>query len=261
MLFIYSSPGRVNYADRLEDIKSADFKRKKYFAGYIDTMIRFLYLNILLLLCTSSFSFAQVETQTVMIDGVSIQYRSFGKGNITVVFEAGMGEGMDNWKTIPESVSKFAKVLCYNRPGINGAPETKDLPTVPVMANRLNQLIQQVCGNDSIILVAHSMGGYIARYEVSKHPKNVMALILIDPSAEGVYENMSLKETQNFVHVGDSLMASQPPGAQKEQHKQLNKNPWSQHFLIEGGHWFHVKQPKLIVDLIEQIVEKLNMKP
>ena len=230
-----------------------------------------------------------------MIDGVSIQYKSFGKGNITVVFEAGMGEGMDNWGSIPESVSQFAKVLCYNRPGINGAAETKDLATVPVMANRLDQLIQHVCGQDSIILVAHSMGGYIARYEANKHPKNIMALVLIDPSAEEVYENMSWKEMQSYVKRGDSVFAAQPPGAQKEwkhyltnyefmrgihtpkkiqvyvfssselnfykyQHKQLNKNPWSQHFLIEGNHWFHLKQPKLVVDLIDQVVEKLNMK-
>ncbi len=255
-------------------------------------MLRFLFILCLLY---SNFSFAQVETQTVMIDGVSIQYKSFGKGNISVVFEAGMGEGMDNWGTIPESVSKFAKVLVYNRPGINGASETKDLPTVPVMANRLNQLIQHVCGKDSIILVAHSMGGYIARYEANKHPKDVMALILIDPSAEGVYENMSVKEMQSYIKTGDSVFVHQPPAAQKEwkhyltnyefmrgistprkiqtyvfsstelnfykyQHKQLNKNPWSQHFLIEGGHWFHLKQPKLIVDLIDQVVEKLNMK-
>jgi len=256
--------------------------------------MRILYFILFLFRC--HLSIAQVETQTVMIDGVNIQYKNFGKGNITVVFEAGMGEGMDNWGTIPESVSKFAKVLCYNRPGINGAPETKDLATVPVMANRLDQLIQQVCGQDSIILVAHSMGGYIARYEAGKHPKTIMALVLIDPSAEGVYENMSLKEMQAYVKTGDSVFATQPPGAQKEwkhyltnyefmrgisipkkiqvyvfssselnfykyQHKQLNKNPWSQHFLIEGGHWFHLKQPKLIVDLLDQVVDKLNYKP
>ena len=238
--------------------------------------------------------FAQT-LQSVVISGVEIQYKTFGTGNITIVFEAGMGEGMDNWGNIPESVSKFAKVLYYNRPGINGAPETKELATVPVMANRLHQLIQYVCGQDSIILVAHSMGGYVVRYLASKHPKNTMALVLVDPSAEGVYENMKQKEMEAYLKEGDKVFASQPPGAQEEwkhyltnyefmrgvstpkkiqvyvfssselnfykyQDKQLNTNPWSQHFLVEGGHWFHLKQPKLIVDLLDQVVEKLNDK-
>jgi hypothetical protein len=47
----------------------------------------------------------------------------------------------------------------------------------------------------------------------------------------------------------------------KYQHKQMNKNPWSQHFLVEGSHKFHLKQPKLIVDLLDQVVDKLNYKP
>jgi hypothetical protein len=248
----------------------------------------------ILILCSTTMSFAQ-PMQKVIIGGTDIQYKYYGKGNISVVFEAGMGEGMDNWGSIPESVSKFAKVLCYNRPGINGAPDTKDLATVPVMANRLYQLIQQVCGQDSIILVAHSMGGYIARYVANKHPKNIMALVLIDPSAEGVYENMSYKEMEAYKKTGDSTFAKQSHGAQEEwkhyltnyefmrgvntgkkiqvyvfssselnfykyQHKQLNKNPWSQHFLVQGNHWFHLKQPKLIVDLLDQVVEKLNYK-
>jgi pimeloyl-ACP methyl ester carboxylesterase len=244
---------------------------------------------------TSLNAFAQI--QTAIINGVTVQYKLLGTGNITVVFEAGMGEGMDNWGTIPESVSKFARVLCYNRPGINGAPlSTSELATIPVMANRLDQLIQQVCkSSDSIILVAHSMGGYIARYQVNKHPKNVMALVLVDPSSEFVYMNMSYKEMEDYRKKGDSVFALQPPGAQQEwkhyltnyefmrgintskkiqvyifssselnfykyQDKQMNKNPWSQHFLVEGNHWFHLKQPKLIVDLLDQVVEKLNMR-
>lgn len=248
------------------------------------------------LLFVASFSFAQ-PVQTTIINGVTIQYKLFGQGNITVVFEAGMGEGMDNWGTIPQSVSKFARVLCYNRPGINGAPETNELATVPVMANRLYQLIQQVCSaQDSIILVAHSMGGYLARYVANKHPKNIMALVLVDPSAEGVYQNMTYKEMEAYKKTGDSVFAAQPRGAREEwkhyltnyefmrgintskkiqvyvfssselnfykyQDKQMNKNPWSQHFSVEGTHWFHLKQPKLIVDLLDQVIEKLNYKP
>ena len=256
-------------------------------------MNRFLCYSILFL-CSMTSSVAQV--QTVMINGVSIQYKKLGQGNITVIFEAGIGEGMDNWGTIPEKVAKFAKVICYSRPGINGAPESTELATIPVMANRLDQVIQQFCKhNDSIIIVAHAMGGYIARYEVNKHPKNVMALVLIDPSSEDVYMNMSPKEMEDYVKKGEQVFASQPTGAQEEwkhdvtnyefmrgihtpkkvqvyvfssselnfykyQHKQLNKNPWSQHFLVQGNHWFHLKQPELIVDLLDQVVEKLNMK-
>jgi pimeloyl-ACP methyl ester carboxylesterase len=257
-------------------------------------MIRILYFFIYTSLVLAAPSYSQ-QVQTVMINGVSIEYKSFGKGRITVVFEAGMGEGLDNWGTIPESVSKFAKVLCYNRPGIHGAPESNELATIPNMANRLDQLIQQVCGQDSIILVAHDMGGYIARYQANKHPKNTKALILIDPSAEGVYENMTTKELKAYLEKGNEKFASQAVGAQAEwkhyltnypflrgintskkiqvyifssselnfytyQHKQLNKNPWSQHFLIPGDHWFHLKHPKLIVDLLDQVVEKLQYK-
>jgi triacylglycerol esterase/lipase EstA (alpha/beta hydrolase family) len=254
-------------------------------------------ITLLFIVILTGFSALAQPMQTVMINGVNIQYKLFGTGNITVVFEAGMGEGMDNWGTIPESVSKFARVLCYNRPGINGAPvSASELATVPVMANRLDQLIQQVCtSEDSIIIVAHAMGAYIARYEASKHPKNIMALVLIDPSSEEVYLNMSQKELNNYTQKGDSVFALQPPAAREEwkhyltnyefmrginipkkiqvyifssselnfykyQHKQLNKNSWSQHFLVQGNHWFHLKQPKLIVDLLDQVVEKLNMK-
>jgi pimeloyl-ACP methyl ester carboxylesterase len=240
-------------------------------------------------------AFAQV--QTVIINSVSIQYKLFGKGKLTVVFESGMGEGMDSWGSIPERVSKFARVLIYNRPGINGAPASKrELATVPVMADRLDRLIQYVCTRqDSIILVAHSMGGYIVRYEANRHAQNIMALVLIEPSAEEVYMDMSQKEMERYVKTGDSIFASRPLAARQEwqhyltnyefmrgistykniqvyiyssselnfykyQHKLMNKNPWSQHFLVEGNQWFYLEQPKMIVDLLKQVIEKISMK-
>jgi hypothetical protein len=45
----------------------------------------------------------------------------------------------------------------------------------------------------------------------------------------------------------------------KDQHLQLNKNPWSQHFLVKGDHWFYKKNPKPVIDLLDQVVDKLRI--
>ena len=271
-------------------------RRQILFCRTLAVFIHKMKKTIVLVIATAIKFSAFAQVQTVMINGANIEYKLWGSGNITVVFESGMGEGMDNWGFIPERVSKFARVLCYNRPGIHGAPASRELATVPVMADRLDRLIQYVCGReDSVILVAHSMGGYIARYEANKHSRNIMALVLIDPSAEEAYMNMSQKEMERYVQKGDSTYALRPLAERQEwahyltnyefmrgintpkkiqvyiyssselnfykyQHKLLNKNPWSQHFLVEGNHWFHLQQPKLIVDLLDQLVERLRMK-
>ena len=236
-------------------------------------------------------STAICKASYISIDSTLIHINYSKQGQTTVIFEAGMGEGISNWNSIPDSVSMFSSVLSYDRPGIGQSEETKQSASIVNMANRLSKIIDTLCPQDSIIIVAHSMGGYIARYFTSKFPNKVKAVILIDPSPEQVYTQMTNSEIQQYLAHGNKVFATKSKGAQQEWksyitnssfiekanvkldvptiifsstgnnffelHKlQLSNNKGSKHIEIEGNHWFHLTQKELITNTIYNLIKQ-----
>ena len=55
------------------------------------------------------------------IQNSRIDYAMAGEGPVTVVFESGLGDGMDTWEPVFDQVSSFATTFAYDRPGYGGS--------------------------------------------------------------------------------------------------------------------------------------------
>ncbi len=86
------------------------------------------------------------------VGGHRLHLETFGQGAPTVVFDAGLSDAAERWETVPALVADFARVCVYDRAGV--APP--------------------------YVLVGHSFGGQNMRLYASRHPADVVGLVLVD---------------------------------------------------------------------------------
>ena len=116
------------------------------------------------------------------INGTYIYTESYGKGP-SVIFESGMGDGITVWKKVAPTISKYAHVIMYDRPGIGKSKFTdKTLSpyTAKMVAQNLEVLLKKMNIRPPYILVGHSIGGLFVQYFAKKHPKQVRGVVLVD---------------------------------------------------------------------------------
>ena len=225
----------------------------------------------------------------VEVDGTNFHIKEFGKGDPTVLFENGMGSSMDTWISIPDSISKAARVFSYDRAGTGKSEGTTSERTLPIMVDELRALLSKENISPPYIYVAHSMGSYLGRYFALHYPDELRALVLIDPSPDKLYDDYSKEEYDNFKKIGDQSFANAGIGEQREwenylenrkyvqnatisddipmvivsatqwdfydyHSKIMNNNKDSRHFRIEGGHDIHQEQPEKMVEIIREIL-------
>ena len=219
----------------------------------------------------------------------SLEYRVLGEGSPTIVFENGMASTFETWKKIPDSLSKDAKILVYNRAGLGLSKQATTKRTIPNMVQDLQQLLKSQNVEGPYILVAHSMGSYISRYYALKYPENVSGILLVDPSPDQMYDEYTEKQTSDFLAFGDENFKDSSEGAKAEWNNYLdnrkfvqeaisnkipitilsatqwdfykyhtsilNQNKRSKHLKIEGSHDLHHDHPDIIIKEILNLIQ------
>ncbi len=151
-----------------------------------------------------------------------------GSGSPTVIFESGLGTPLYNWNQVQTALSEHYQTLSYDRRGIGQSPST-DLPrTLENLVNDLDLLIKQNKIEGPIVLVGHSLGGYIVRKYQEQFPAQVVGLFLIDPSIEKLYEEvfkqMSPQAADSMRTAWDANFKNQAMGVYQE---------WQEVYTIE----------------------------
>ncbi|MFJ9371338.1 alpha/beta fold hydrolase [Nocardia sp. NPDC101769] len=125
----------------------------------------------------------EVDGQHIDLGGRRLYVEESGHGEGHVVFEAGLGFGRTSWDPVIPLLRDAARLTTYDRLG-HGLSEPGNGPTsIPEMATTLCELIDaRVPGN--LVLVAHSMGGLIARWAAVALGSRLDGLVLIDPTPE-----------------------------------------------------------------------------
>jgi pimeloyl-ACP methyl ester carboxylesterase len=163
---------------------------------------------------------ASNDTLEVKVDGHLVSMFVSGKGNYTIVLEAGGASNHQCWKAVDTTLAKFARVISYDRPGYLRS-EICDKPRDAItIAQELKQALDLTGNKPPYILVGWSMGGSFARVFCGLYPETVAGLVLIDPAPEEIYPR-AFKEFPELM-VDDSaylkeLMASDNrPGERAE---------------------------------------------
>lgn len=89
---------------------------------------------------------AQNQTKLVRVKGHQYQVYTKGfelkKASVpTVIFENGMGMGLDTWDTVIDEISKYAPVFAYDRAGIGQSDKVYQLPTAQLVSQNLKAIL------------------------------------------------------------------------------------------------------------------------
>jgi pimeloyl-ACP methyl ester carboxylesterase len=122
------------------------------------------------------------------IDGNKIWMNEEGKGNITVVFEAGFGNDSSVWSQItPKIQAAGVQTFVYDRAGMGRS--TIDASTPYSIDNDVHILRSALANcniKGPIVMVGHSYGGAISLLAASEDP-DIAGLVLIEAVVPNVW--------------------------------------------------------------------------
>ena len=133
---------------------------------------------------------AQGASSLISVGDHRLEVIAKGDGNPAVVFESGFTGGMALWRTVQDRIAERTRTIAYERAGL-GRSENGPVPrTAKQIAIELHELLERERVSGPIVLVGHSAGGMYARVFAHEYPKQIAALVLVDPATEGYYERL-----------------------------------------------------------------------
>jgi len=91
---------------------------------------------------------------------------------------------MESWRELADSVSRFARVLAYDRAGLGDSDPNPGVRDATRVAAELEALLARLGERGPVVVVAHSLGGPYARVFAATHRRQVRGLVLLDPTPE-----------------------------------------------------------------------------
>jgi pimeloyl-ACP methyl ester carboxylesterase len=133
-----------------------------------------------------------VPGQQVSVNGRTVYVEESGRGEGWVVFDAGAGCGRTCWDPVSAALADKARLVAYDRAGraLSGR-DTRQF-SIDDMAADLVAMTDAVVPGE-FVLVAHSMGGLVARRAAERLGCRLRGLLLVDPTPETspVYDDMT----------------------------------------------------------------------
>ena len=150
----------------------------------------------------------QVPGRLVLVNGRTVYVEQSGRGDHWVVFEAGGGCGRTCWDPVLPLLADTTRLVTYDRAGRARSGAIEKQLSIDEMADDLVAMTEAVIPGD-FVLVAHSMGGLIARRAAERLDTRLRGLLLIDPTPETspVYDNWekTVTRTDHMLAVTQAL--------------------------------------------------------
>ena len=157
----------------------------------------------------------QATGQAVAVNGRSVYVERSGRGDSWVVFEAGSGQGRTCWDPVVSLLADRARLVAYDRAGFGLSGRTAQRLSIDDMAADLVTLVEAVVPRPApLVLVAHSMGGLVARRAAESLGPRLGGLLLLDPTPEAapVYDtfDQTARQVDLSLAVGQALIRFRP---------------------------------------------------
>src|ERR1700761_909501 len=122
--------------------------------------------------------------------GRSLYLYCEGAGGPVVLMDSGLGDDASAWSQVQDQIAQAAKtrVCVYDRAGLGrstgpAGPRDTRSETADIAA-----LLKAAKLPGPYVLVGHSMASFNVRLFAFEHPKEVAAIVLVDPSADNQME-------------------------------------------------------------------------
>jgi pimeloyl-ACP methyl ester carboxylesterase len=147
----------------------------------------------------SSSASLSIEEKQIQVNGLKINYKRIGNGNIPVVLLHGWGVNSDKYIETAKQLSIEGCQYSIFLPDLPGFGKSDDPPEAWGVDNYagLVKKISDVLGLKKIILIGHSFGGRIAIKFSVKYPQMLEALILT--GAAGIKHSPTIKQKIFFI--------------------------------------------------------------
>jgi pimeloyl-ACP methyl ester carboxylesterase len=118
-------------------------------------------------------------------DGARLAYRRTGRvgdpGVPVVLLENALLATPEHWEWVADALGKHAEVVTYSRAGYG--PSGDDGPeSLDGLVEHGAELVAAVADGRPVVVVGHSLGGYLAMKVAARDPERVRAVVLVDSS-------------------------------------------------------------------------------
>jgi pimeloyl-ACP methyl ester carboxylesterase len=142
------------------------------------------------------------------LNGFKIRYDEYGKDKQKhILFIHGLGSSSIVWRDIPQALSEYFHTISVDLIGFGGSDKPKVDYTISYFSGFIKNFLIQIGikgQQDKIIIIGHSLGGYIALEYAIENIEHIEKLVLIDSSG------MLKKPTKLLEKYLDAALESNP---------------------------------------------------
>jgi pimeloyl-ACP methyl ester carboxylesterase len=124
------------------------------------------------------------------VDGHQLHLYCKGKGDPTVIFEAGGGGWSMDWYLVQTKVSEFTATCSYDRAGFGWSGPGPKPRTSVQMVKELHTLLLKAGVKAPYVFVGASFGGHPVRLYADTYPDEVAGIVLVDARHEATNTRM-----------------------------------------------------------------------
>lgn len=126
---------------------------------------------------------AVVESRAALVMGVRLATQSRRGRSPTIVFESGLGDGLEVWAGVIEQLAPDAAYFAYSRPGYGDSQDLQP-PGTARNSEQASALLSALLGAAGVrppfVLVGHSLGGLYIAHFAATYPEQVAGLVFVD---------------------------------------------------------------------------------
>jgi pimeloyl-ACP methyl ester carboxylesterase len=128
--------------------------------------------------------------QLVDVGGYRLHLNCLGQGSPTVILDTGGGGfGSLDFTHIQPGLAKTTRVCAYDRAGYGWSDPSPQPRTSEEIVKELHMLLDRAGVKGPYVLGGMSLGGYFTRLYATRHPDEVVGMVLIDASHEDEWLN------------------------------------------------------------------------
>jgi len=147
---------------------------------------------------------AQAVEKRIDVGGYNLNFKIIPGQGLTILLESGGGMDSNEWNVLAPRLAQEtgATVIAYDRAGFGKSdlPETKyDLREDTAALWRGLRALDL---DKNLILVGHSYGGFLIRFEAAEHPDSVRGMVFVDPFTVEFVDTFGVEYCDNHPMMG-----------------------------------------------------------
>jgi pimeloyl-ACP methyl ester carboxylesterase len=147
---------------------------------------------------------AQAVEKLVDVGGYNLNFRIIQGQGLAILLESGGGMDSTEWNALAPRLAQEtgATVIAYDRSGFGKSdlPETKYDLREDTAA--LWRGLRTLGLDKNLVLVGHSYGGFLIRFEAAEHPDTVRGLVFVDPFTVEFVDTFGIEYCENHPMMG-----------------------------------------------------------